>query len=278
MRPIAFQGMHGAYSERAVRSFFGRAAKTQECRAFADVFRAVRSGRAAYGVVPVENSLTGSIHQNYDLLLSSPVTIVGEVKERISHNLMAQPGVKLADVRVVYSHPQALSQCAGFLTKLKRATPTPFFDTAGSAHHVAAAAEPGAAAIASVEAARCYGLRVLKTAIEDDPENYTRFLVVAPATGRGAKALPKGLRKRPAGKTSIVFSLKSLPGALHKSLSIFALRDIDLLKIESRPIAGRPWQYMFYVDFATPADPEITARALAHLDELTLYVKVLGSY
>lgn len=269
---VAFQGVSGAYSERATRQFFGKEADPVACHDFNAVFRAVKTGKVPFGVLPLENSLTGSIHQNYDLLLKEPVVIVGEVKERISHSLLARKGTRLADVRVVYSHPQALSQCAGFFAKHKRAEATPFFDTAGSARYVATLERKDVAAIASPEAGRRYGLTALRHGIEDNAENFTRFLVIA----RPSKKTPTRLKKPM--KTSIVFALKSIPGALHKSLSVFALRDIDLVKIESRPIPGSPWQYLFYLDFVTPQDPKLSARVLDHLSEVTVFTKVLGTY
>jgi prephenate dehydratase len=273
---VAFQGVEGAYSELAAQQFFGRRGLVVKALPeFAAVFRAVAGGRAAFGILPIENSLTGSIHQNFDLLLEHDVTIVGEAKLRVSHNLLANKGARLGNIRFVYSHPQALSQCADFIRKLGHAEPTPYFDTAGSARYLAASGRLDAAAVASTAAARRYGLKILADAIEDNEMNFTRFIVIA-KPGRRRSSLRRGSRSP--RKTSIVFALKSIPGALYKSLSVFALRDIDLLKIESRPIAGRPWQYMFYLDFATPADPEIGQRAVAHLEEITAFTKVLGTY
>ncbi len=274
---VAFQGVDGAYSQKAAREFFGAQAKTLPCAEFADVFRAVKSGKARYGVLPIENSLTGSIHQNYDLILEHPVELVGEVKLRVSHHLLVPVGATRGDLREVFSHPQALSQCQKFLKTLPKARPVPFFDTAGSARFVAESGRLDVAAIASADAGKRYGLRSLKQAIEDNPHNYTRFWVIAPAK-RGPKRASSIKIAKAKLKTSVVFALKNLPGALYKSLSVFAVRDIDLLKIESRPIPGTPWQYVFYLDFATPQDAKVGARAVEHLEELTAFTRVLGTY
>lgn len=274
---VAFQGVSGAYSEAAAQEFFGaRGLVLSPLPEFASVFRAVTTKRAAFGVLPVENSLTGSIHQNYDLLIDHPVRIVGEVKLRVSHNLLAVKGATLAGIRTVLSHPQALAQCQGFLAKLKKAEATPFFDTAGSAKHVAEHGAKDVAAIASRTAGQTYGLVRLAEAIEDNAQNYTRFIVIEPESKKAPLAKARGKTRR---KTSVVFAMKAnVSGALHKSLSIFAIRDIDLVKIESRPIPGQPWQYLFYLDFATPADPDTGARAIEHLREITSFTRVLGTY
>jgi prephenate dehydratase len=277
---VGFQGVEGAYSELAAGQFFGtKAAATRAYPDFAAVFAAVVAGRVGYGILPVENSLTGSIHQNYDLLLDHDVCIVGEVKLRVSHNLLAVKGATLRDVRTVYSHPQALSQCAAYLGKLRQAVATPFFDTAGSARYVAESGRRDLAAVASSAAGKRYGLQVLASAIEDNEQNFTRFIVVAKAGSRRRLPPPKPAARGGAGrKTAIVFALKSIPGALHKALSVFALRDIDLIKIESRPIAGSPWEYMFYLDFLTPKDPAVGPRAVEHLKEVTVFLRVLGTF
>ncbi len=270
---IAFQGVEGAYSERAAREFFGKKAETLACKEFLDVFLAVKKGRAKFGVLPIENSLTGSIHQNYDLILGHDVQLTGEVKVRVSHQLLALPGAKKSDLREIYSHPQALGQCAKFLKTLPKAEPVPHFDTAGSASFVAKSGQKHRAAVASPEAGVRYGLKPLAEAIEDNPHNFTRFWVIAPGKLKLPKNKPaKGL------KTSVVFALKNLPGARYKSLSVFAVRDIDLLKIESRPIPGSPWQYVFYLDFAQPPDEEQGRKALDHLGEITAFTRVLGTY
>jgi prephenate dehydratase len=287
-RTVAFQGVLGAYSEQAARSYFGagRGATALAVKPLPDfpaVFRAVASGRVAFGVLPIENTLAGSIHQNFDLLATHPVEIVGEVKLRVEHCLLALPKARLADVTHVYSHPQALAQCAGRLKALRHVTATPFFDTAGSAEHVARTGDVHLAAIASEGAAARYGLRILRRNLEDDPSNFTRFLVVRKVGENPAKrpATPRARQGRGAAatrKTSVVFALRDVPGALYKGLSVFALRDINIVRIESRPIPGQPWQYRFYLDFLAPDDPVAAERALASLAEISSVVRVLGTY
>lgn len=268
---IAFQGDHGAYSEQAAHKFFHKHSETVPCHEFESVFRKVKSKAVDFGVLPIENSLTGSIHKNYDLLIQHNVWICGEVKLRISHNLLALSGATTTSIRKVLSHPQALGQCEGYLKGFKNIEPVPFFDTAGSARHVKETNDRSLAAIASAEAGKNYGLKVLASSIEDNPHNFTRFIVI----GRNQKIEVKPKAK---GKTSVVFALKNIPGALYKALSVFALRDIDLLKIESRPIHGSPWKYMFYLDIEGWSIDDPIAKAITHLQEITEYIKILGSF
>ncbi len=268
---IAFQGEPGAYSELAALEYFGSQSATNPCRSFEDVFASVDSQKCSHGLVPVENSLAGSIHRNYDLLLRHNLFIVGEYHLRVSHCLMALPGVQLAEIKTVHSHPQALAQCEANLKRLGL-TPVVEADTAGSARLLCENGDQQSAALASRRAAEVYGLNILAENMEDNPANYTRFLALA------AHALPAPDPADGDYKTSIVFSLNNHPGALFKALSVFALRDIDLTKIESRPIQGKPWEYLFYVDFAGHASDEVCHKALGHLDELTPFQRVLGSY
>ncbi|HIE04063.1 MAG TPA: prephenate dehydratase [Candidatus Latescibacteria bacterium] len=263
---VAFQGELGAYSEIAARALFGDV-ELSPMETFEDVFRAVNAGECDRGVVPIENSLTGSVHRNYDLLLEHPLWIVGEVKLRIVHNLIALPGVKLEDVKRAYSHPQALEQCRAFLRE-RKIEPVPVYDTAGAVRILKEKNLKGSAAIASIQAARDYGMDVLVSDIAEHRENFTRFLAVGREPLRGLKD----------PKTSVVFALKNIPGALFKALSVFALRDIDLMKIESRPIRGKPWQYMFYLDFEGGMEEELCRRAVDHLREIATFLRVLGSY
>lgn len=276
---VGFQGALGAYSQLAANWFF----KDQDIRLhpvneFRSLFDLVEKGKISYGVVPIENSLAGSIHENYDHLRARKVWICGEYKLRVSHNLLAHRTVKLSEIRKVYSHPQALAQCAGFLRKMKNVEIIPYFDTAGSARFVAEhnKSPQACAAIASKIAAKHYKLKILAKAIEDDEQNYTRFLLISKVNAGLLKA--KRNKEKMKMKTSIVFALKNIPGCLHKCLSIFAIRDIDLFKIESRPIPGSPWQYLFYLDFEGDINDEAQARALSHLREITAFIKVLGSY
>lgn len=268
---IAFQGEHGAYSEAAALEYFGAQAATLPCQSFEEVFVAVSSGQATHAMLPIENSLAGSIHRNYDLLLRNELHIVGEYHFRVSHCLLALPGVKLSEIRQVHSHPQALAQCEANLARLG-VEQIVASDTAGSAHWLRESGAPSAGAIASRRAAQVYGLEILIENLEDNPANYTRFLALAPQA-LGAPDSDQGDYK-----TSIVFSMPNRPGVLFKALSVFALRDIDLTKIESRPIPGKPWEYMFYIDFNGYAQAQACERALAHLEELTVFLRILGSY
>jgi prephenate dehydratase len=268
---ISFQGEPGAYSELAAFEHFGTKTRTVPCESFESAFEAVSCGTCEYGLLPFENSLAGSIHRNYDLLLRHELYIVSEYHLRVQHCLLGLPGTKIEDIREVRSHPQALAQCEHRLTKMsvKRVTAA---DTAGSARLVKDLNNPELAAIASTRAAEVYGLKILVENLEDNPSNFTRFLALSKE--------PLEVSDPEGGdfKTSVVFSLKNQPGALFKALSVFALRDIDLTKIESRPIQGKTWEYMFYIDFAGHQESKNCARAMDHLDELATYIRVLGSY
>lgn len=268
---IAFQGEPGAYSEAAALEFTGPTAQTIPCHTFEDVFAAVTSGEVDHGMLPIENSLAGSIHRNYDLLLRNKLNIIGEYHYRVNHCLLALPGVKLNEIEHVHSHPQALAQCEASLAQLGVKTVAES-DTAGSARWLRETGDHTAAAIASHRAAQVYGLEILTEDLEDNPANYTRFLAVALEPLIIQDALMENY------KTSIVFSMLNRPGILFKAMSVFALRDIDLTKIESRPIPGKPWDYMFYIDFEGYANAPVCARALGHLEELTTFMRILGSY
>jgi len=265
---VSYQGERGAFSEQAAKAYFGKNSTAIARESFHDLFDDVAKRRSSYAVVPIENSLFGSVHQNFDLLWKFKVVIVGEIKLRIRMNLLALPGVTIKDVRHVYSHPQALGQCEKFLRTLKRVTITPFYDTAGAAKMVAEERRRDSAAIASSQAASDYRLKILRTGIESDHKNFTRFLII----GR------KRINPKRHPKTSIIFATKNIPGALFKCLSVFALRNINLLKIESRPIVGAPWEYLFYADIEGDAGEIEHVNALNHLQELTSYYKNLGSY
>ncbi len=265
---IGFQGERGAYSEIAAKRIYGEKIRTVPLPSFEQVFEKVDDGSLSCGIVPLENSLAGSILQNYDLLLRHKLSIVAEVSQRITHNLIVHPGCRFADLREVHSHPQALMQCEKFLSRCPSLHKVPSYDTAGAVKWIKENKLHHAAAIASTWAAELYDMQVLQQGIESDPENYTRFVVLRrhPRPSKNAK------------KTSIVFSLRSVPGALFKSLSVFALRDIDLLKIESRPLHGKPWEYFFYVDFSGNTSDPNCRNALNHLTEISTFLRVLGSY
>ncbi len=268
MLSIAYQGEPGAFSERAAVGYFGKRCRIVPRETLEDVFAFASQGTLRRGIVPIENSVYGSVHQTYDLLLGNQLSIVGEVTLRIRHHLMALPGTRLADIRTVHSHPQALGQCSEFLRRLRKAKAAAHEDTAGAAKMIREEHLQNAAAIASAGAARTYRLRILRSGIENHRHNYTRFVAI---TGRAA--VPKH-----GGKTSLVFALKNTPGALFKSLAVFALRDINLLKIESRPLVGRPWEYLFYVDIAGSPAQRTVGEALNHLKEVTTFFRILGSY
>ncbi len=264
---IAYQGEAGAFSEAAAR-LIAPDAQLVACRSFEEVFESVEGGPAGYGIVPIENSIGGSIHRNYDLLLTHHLSIVAEVELPVVHQLLALPGTTMAGLRRVYSHPQALAQCERFLRTLTGVEIIATYDTAGSAKLVADERLTDAAAIASARAGEVFGLVAIASSIQDFSDNVTRFLVI----GR------RPISDTVPDKTSIVFSLPNEPGALFKALSAFALRGIDLTKLESRPIQGRPWEYLFYVDLAAARDELPCQRALAHLAEFAPTLRTLGSY
>ena len=264
---IAFQGEPGAYSEAAALRL-AHGATTIPCRSFDEVFAAVGQGRATLGILPMENSIGGSIHRNFDLLVEHELPIVGEVELPVEHCLLARPGVRAGDLKVVYSHPQALAQCEQYLKGMAGVEIIAVYDTAGGAKMVAEESRSDAGAVASRRAAELFGLEILADAIQDYAANITRFVAIgrSPAPAEDAT------------KTSIVFSLNSTPGALFKALSGFALRDINLTKLESRPIRGCPWEYLFYVDVDVPRQSLECGRAITHLGEFSRWVRVLGSY
>lgn len=271
---IAFQGEVGAFSEEAALALF-TGADVVPFPSFEAVFEALQGSKVDRAVVPIENSLHGSVHANYDLLREHDVHITGELQLRIRHQLMARKGTSLEEVRRVHSHPQALGQCRDFLrSRLPAAEAVPAYDTAGSAKMIAETDLPGEAAIASRRAALKYGLTILAEGIESNHRNYTRFLALS-RDGRSSDDTPAGLE----WKTSVVYAPReNLPGALFKSLAVFALRDIDLFKIESRPLVGSVGKYLFYLDLAGSTHDESVRRALDHLREISASVRVLGSY
>ncbi len=262
----AFQGEPGAYSEEAGYAYYGPVEMVPQ-QSFEDVFAAVARGACESGLIPIENSLAGSIHQNYDLLLRNNLHIVGEYFLRVRHCLIGFPGVELASIQRVISHPQALGQCAAHLRGMGIITEA-VYDTAGSVKMLKAGGDRTCAAIASKRAAEIYGMQILEEGIEDNPENYTRFLEIASQP------------RVPAGdvKTSLVFTVNNQPGALFNALRAFAERSIDLTKIESRPLVGKTWDYLFYIDFIGAAGEEPVKSALEELGKSALLLRVLGCY
>jgi prephenate dehydratase len=267
LRIVAFQGEHGAYSEQAVRQHFGSNVTTLPCRTFLAITDALQHGRAQYGMLPVENSLAGTVIPAYDLLIDYDLHIQAEVILRVEHCLMAAPGSSLADIQRARSHPQALMQCEQTLRRMGL-EPVEYYDTAGAARDLAADPQPGTAAIASALAAETYGLEILARHLEDEDFNYTRFFVLG---------LDYPPRQDPS-KTSIILTTRHVPGALYDALGELARRNINMTKIESRPRRNRPWHYLFYVDFEGHEDDEEVKQALLGILKHASFLKVLGSY
>jgi prephenate dehydratase len=266
---VAFQGERGAFSEEAALKLLGSEVSLVPLATFEAAFGAIAGGKADYILAPIENSLAGPVHRSLDLLVESPLTIIGEVIIPIVHNLIGSPGARFEDVATVESHPVALAQCQHFFSArplLKRIATD---DTAGSVREIVQAGDRKRAAIASKRAAEIYAGEILCEHLEDDPENYTRFLLLAPISEKA----PSG-----ADKISLVFRLAHLPGALFQALEPFARRKINLMKIESRPVHGLPWQYRFYLDLRTSAQDAETVAALGELEKLAVDVRILGSY
>lgn len=272
---VAYQGERGAFSEDAAHQLLGDNIDTMPCRTFEEMFEAVSTHAADAAAVPIENSLAGSVHKNYDLLLEHDLTIIGETNVRIVHHLIAPRGVALSDVRRVHSHPVALAQCEKFLRSNPQIEVAPAYDTAGSVKMVVESGSKGEAAIAGATAAAVYGADIIAEGIEDNPKNYTRFLLLTRPDRAAGIETKSNTNQR---KTSIVFRVANKPGGLFRALAAFALRDIDLTKIESRPIEGRPWEYSFYLDLIGDQHDAHVERALANLSELAESVRVLGSY
>jgi len=297
---VAIQGERGSFSHEAAEKMLPRCTFVP-CARSAEVFDRVEAGSVHAAVIPIENTLAGTVAEHADLLVSRNVFIQAEYLLRIVHNVIAAPGVKIASLRRVLSHPVALDQCRDFFRHHPKIEAVPFYDTAGSVKHVIANRLNDEAGIAGRQAAREYAGKILQSGIEDDKRNFTRFFLirslgrtrarqkphpVSPKNSETRTGHPSSnafdggylrLIPRGANKTSIAFQVKNLPGALFKSLSVFALRDISLSKIESRPMRGRPWEYIFYVDFLR-GDDEPARNALRHLGEVAEFVKVLGVY
>jgi chorismate mutase / prephenate dehydratase len=268
LKRIAFQGVHGAFSEDAVYHFFGDGTETVPCNEFDEVFSQVERGEASHAVVPVENSIEGSVSTVNDLMLENDLTVTGEVLVEVRHCLIGQPKSILADIRRVYSHPQALGQCRTYLSAHPEWEKIPSYDTAGSVKMIQERGMKDEAAIASKRAAKAYSMLVLAEDIQNVRHNYTRFYVLekaAPIPSVG-------------DKTTLIFSTKNVPGALYHCLGSFAQRGVNISKLESRPRKGRTWEYVFYADIDGSVDDEKVSEALADLITKATFVKVLGSF
>ena len=264
---VAFQGEIGAYSEEAALKYFGNSIVTLPSRGLKDVFNAVETQKADYGIVPIENSIEGNITQTYDLLLNSNLNIVGEVIQRIVHCLISSKNSYINHVKTVYSHPQALGQCRDFLDRLACEV-MPTYDTAGSVKMIKEKHLKYSAAIASERSAQIYGMEILAKGIESNKNNFTRFFIIA-------KHEAKPTRN---DKTSIAFVTKHAPSSLYTALKTFALGKINLTNIQSRPVLSKPWEYSFYVDCEGHKDGGHMKKALNNLNKVSSFVKILGSY
>ena len=271
-KPVAaFQGELGAFSHAAAKKLLGENAGVLPCPHFGTVFEALRSGNSTHAVLPIENTLHGSVHENYDHLLEYELPIIGETSIRISHQLIAMPGTRFRDVVRVFSHPVALNQCLSFFHQHPEIEKTPYYDTAGSVKMLRDEHIAGSAAIASEAAAAIYGGVILKRNIEDDRKNFTRFFLL----GSKQNVIQRSAQR---WKTSLVFSTPNVPGALFKAMACFALRDVNLTKLESRPLRGRPWEYLFYLDLSGHVEEPRVLKAITNLGEITSFLRVLGCY
>jgi prephenate dehydratase len=270
---IGYQGTEGAYSQLAAMHHFAGAAESVRCvgyHSFREMLEALKAGEIDYAVLPIENSIAGSINESYDLLAGMGLSLVGEEFQPIAHCLIGAADVEVGDLRRVYSHPVALAQCGEFLETLEDCHVEAFVDTAMAVAKVKQDADPTQAAIASEQAATLHGLPILRRDIADHPENYTRMVIVAAEPAHYAQGVPC--------KTSLIFSTIHEQGALARCISIFAERGLNLTKIESRPKPDTPFEYIFYVDFEGNVDRETTQAALRDLDAVTTFLTVLGSY
>jgi len=266
---VIFQGAKGSFSEQAARKFFGRRFRTIGVYSFEEIFDKIKTSTDLYGVIPIENSLSGSIHHNYDLLLESGCYILGELELKISFSLMAAPSTDLDTIREIQAHPVVFEQCRKFLRKHTHLKPVSVYDSAGAAQKLNSSPKRDVAVIAGTGVNKIYGLKVLQPAIEDAPQNYTRFLLI-----KNKKEIYSGKN----AKTTLVFGVENSPGILFRCLSVFALRNIDLTKIESRPIIGKPWEYLFYIDFRGSIDDANCYSAITELGRQVVYCRFLGSY
>ncbi len=271
---VGFQGEKGAFSQQAIRQLLGDRSQAIPFTRFDEVFRSLAEKTVDAAVIPIENTLHGSVHENYDHLLEFELPIVGETSVRIIHNLIAPPGTSFRQVRRVFSHPVALNQCLDFFSRNPQVERVPFYDTAGSVKMIVEEGLTDSAAIASSLSAEIYGARILRRSIEDDRQNFTRFFLLRSREARGRKT-PEVVKE---WKTSLVFTTRNVAGALFRALAVFALRDVSLTKIESRPLRGKPWEYLFYVDLLGHLKEPQIQNSLGHLHEVADFLRVLGSY
>jgi 3-deoxy-7-phosphoheptulonate synthase len=271
---IAFQGEPGAYSEQAIRFIFDETAETVPCRSFSDAFEAVSAGEAAYGMLPVENTLGGTINETLDLLNSHPdLTVVGEKQIRIRHNLIGIPGTSLSQIRQVFSHPQALAQCAEFLAKeLPNAEAVPFFDTAGAVAHIAKVQDRSCAAIASSIAATYHHMEILQESLETDSSNFTRFYIIC--REEQAEVFRSAMV---VNRIAMVFSVNDRPGSLFEVLQILSKYGLNMKKLESRPIPGKPWEYAFFIESELIPEDQFT-KAIEELTAACTTFRILGTF
>ena len=269
MKIIGFQGEKGAFSDEAANLYYSNSIKTVPCPDFETVFEKVSIRECDEGIVPIENSLTGSIHKNIDLLLNYSLSIQGEIIIRIQHHLLSLQDIPITSLKKILSHPQALDQCSHFLQSIKDVEIVPYHDTAGAAKLIKNNNHGDFAAIAGKQAAKEYKLKIIKSNIENYKQNYTRFIILT----------RDPFMEQKTGKISVVLSLSDKPGSLYKCLGIFKEAEINLIKIESRPVIGYPWRYYFYIDFEnTNPDSFVIEPLLQELQNHSLFFRLLGIY
>ncbi len=269
MNKIYYQGEPGCFSEIAAEKMFGKDINKIGLETFEDVVRSVIESKDDLGILPVENTIIGKISTNYDLLLYNPVFIVSEIKIKIRFNLMTSRDVRFEDIEEIWSHPAALEQCKNYILK-NNWKPVAIYDTAGGAKLLKENHKRNIAILADSEVSKKYGLKILEKGVEDNSNNFTRFYII---TGK-----KKRLNRVGELKSSIAFGVKNVPGILFKCLSVFALRNINLLSIESRPIKGKPWEYIFFIDFEGDINEENCAKAVESLKEIVGFLKIFGSF
>jgi len=265
---IGYQGEPGCYSDQVGLEYFGEGIFRLGCRSFRDVFEALGKGEIQYGILPIENSTSGSINEVYDLLREYDFQIVGEKYLKVEHNLLGIEGAELSDIKEVYSHQQGLIQCRNYLSGHPEWKQKPYYDTAGSAEYIAKEGLKSKACIAGKNAASLYGLRIISENIQDNTNNSTRFVIIG----------KKGLDNEESDKVSIVISVSHKPGTLYGILKYFAEASCNLMKLESRPLEGKAWEYFFYVDFSGNLNEETTKNVLKVVEKECLYFRLLGNY